>query len=78
MNKPPIKLRLPNAYIPYIKLEELYGAEFNCGIDKLGDDSVFNFYIESLNDIQPSYEHAEITYICQHLSQKKLFVMNYY
>ena len=33
-----------------IKLEELYGAEFNCGIDKLGDDSVFKFYIESLND----------------------------
>ena len=33
-----------------IKLEELYGAEFNCGIDKLGNDSVFKFYIESLND----------------------------
>lgn len=33
-----------------IKLEELYGAEFNCGIDKLGNDSIFKFYIESLND----------------------------
>ena len=33
-----------------IKLEELYGAEFNCGIDKLGNDSVLKFYIESLND----------------------------
>lgn len=33
-----------------IKLEELYGAEFNSGIDKLGNDSVFKFYIEALND----------------------------
>lgn len=33
-----------------IKLEELYGAEFNCGIDKFGNNSVFKFYIESLND----------------------------
>ena len=33
-----------------IKLEDLYGAEFNCGIDKIGKDSVFKFYIESLND----------------------------
>lgn len=32
------------------KLEELYGAEFNCGIDKIGDNSVLKFYIESLND----------------------------
>ena len=31
-------------------MEELYGAEFNCGIDKLGNDSIFKFYIESLND----------------------------
>ena len=28
-----------------IKLEELYGAEFNCGIDNLGNDSVLKFYI---------------------------------
>ena len=33
-----------------IKLEELYGADFNCGIDKLCNDSVFKFYMESLND----------------------------
>ena len=33
-----------------IKLEELYGAELNCGVDKLGDDHIFKFYIESLND----------------------------
>jgi len=33
-----------------IKLEELYGADFNCGIDKLCNDSLFKFYMESLND----------------------------
>ena len=33
-----------------IKPEELYGAELNCGVDKLGDDHIFKFYIESLND----------------------------
>ena len=33
-----------------MKLEELYGADFNCGIDKLCNDSVFKFYMESLND----------------------------
>lgn len=32
------------------KLEQLYGAEFSCGIDKMGNDTVFKFYIESLND----------------------------
>lgn len=32
------------------KLEELYGAEFNCGIDKVGDNNILKFYIESLND----------------------------
>lgn len=42
-----------------IKLEELYGAEFNCGIDKFGNDSVFKFYIESLND-QFSYKKENI------------------
>lgn len=32
------------------KLEEMYGAEFNCGIDKTGDNQVLKFYIESLNN----------------------------
>ena len=32
------------------KLEELYGAEFNCGMDKLGNNEILKFYIESLND----------------------------
>ena len=32
------------------KLEEMYGAEFNCGLDKLGRNHVLKFYIESIND----------------------------
>ena len=32
------------------KLEKMYGAEFNCGLDKLGKNHVLKFYIESIND----------------------------
>ena len=32
------------------KLEEMYGAEFNCGLDKIGKNHVLKFYIESVND----------------------------
>lgn len=32
------------------KLEEMYGASFDCGIDKMGDNQVLKFYIESIND----------------------------
>ena len=28
----------------------LYGASFDCGIDKTGDNLVLKFYIESIND----------------------------
>ena len=32
------------------KLEEMYGASLDCGLDKTGDNQVLKFYIESLND----------------------------
>ena len=50
-----------------IKLEELYGADFNCGIDKLCNDSVFKFYMESLND-EFLYEKENIisSFICDY------------
>lgn len=32
------------------KLEEMYGANFNCGVDKMGDYQVLKFYMEALND----------------------------
>lgn len=31
-------------------LEEMYGASFDCGIDKTGDNQVLKFYIESISD----------------------------
>lgn len=32
------------------KLEEMYGASFDCGLDKMGDNQVLKFYIETIND----------------------------
>ena len=32
------------------KLEEMYGAEFDCGLDKTGDNQVLKFYIETISD----------------------------
>ena len=32
------------------QMEEMYGAEFDCGLDKIGDNQVLKFYVESVND----------------------------
>ena len=32
------------------KLEGMYGAVYDCGIDKVGDNQLIKFYIESVND----------------------------
>ena len=32
------------------ELENMYGASFDCGIDKNGDNQVLKFYVESIND----------------------------
>ena len=32
------------------EMEEMYGASFDCGIDKTGDNHVLKFYIEAIND----------------------------
>lgn len=32
------------------QLENMYGSNFNCGIEKTGDNHVIKFYLESLND----------------------------
>ena len=32
------------------RLEEMYGASLDCGLDKTGDNQVLKFYIESIND----------------------------
>ncbi len=31
-------------------LEEMYGAEFNCGVDKTGDNQVLKFYLEIIDN----------------------------
>lgn len=32
------------------KLEQMYGANFDCGIEKTGDNHTLKFYLESIND----------------------------
>lgn len=32
------------------ELENMYGAAFDCGIDKTGDNHILRFYLESIND----------------------------
>jgi len=32
------------------QMEEMYGASFDCGLDKTGDNQVIKFYLESIND----------------------------
>ena len=32
------------------KLEEMYGANFDCGVEKYGDNQILKFYIESINN----------------------------
>ena len=41
--------RLPNQSLLNKELENMYGASFNCGIDKMGDNVVLKFYIESIS-----------------------------
>lgn len=33
-----------------IHLEEMYGASFDCGIEKTGDNQIIKFYLETIND----------------------------
>ncbi len=32
------------------EMEEMYGASFDCGLDKTGDNHILKFYIEAIND----------------------------
>ena len=41
---------MPTQEIISQELEEMYGAVFDCGIDKTGDNHVLKFYLESVND----------------------------
>ena len=41
---------MPTQEIISKKLEGMYGAAFDCGIEKIGDNHVIKFYIETIND----------------------------
>lgn len=42
-----------------IALEEMYGASFDCGIEKMGDTHVLKFYLETINEeFLPSSEEV--------------------
>lgn len=41
---------MPTQEIINKKLEEMYGAAFDCGVEKIGDNHVVKFYLEALND----------------------------
>ena len=42
--------KLPTQYLINKEMENMYGASFNCGIDKMGDNVILKFYIESINN----------------------------
>ena len=42
--------KLPNQYLISKELENMYGASFNCGVDKMGDNVVLKFCIESISN----------------------------
>ena len=42
--------KLPNQTLINKELENMYGASFNCGIDKMGDNVVLKFHIESISN----------------------------
>ena len=45
------------------ELEEMYGASFDCGIEKTGDNHIIKFYLEALNE-EFLPEKEELTQKC--------------
>ena len=45
------------------KLEEMYGASFDCGIEKTGDNHIMKFYLEAINE-EFIPENEELTKKC--------------
>lgn len=42
--------RMPTQEEISIALEEMYGASFDCGVDKIGDNQILKFYLETINN----------------------------
>ena len=50
------------------ELEEMYGASFDCGLDKTGDNQIIKFYLESINDnFLPQNEENMLKTSCEKL-----------
>lgn len=68
------------------KLENMYGANFDCGIDKIGDNQIIKFYLESLNDEYiPENEtnlkesiNILLDIVCNPLTEKNKFKEEYF
>ena len=41
---------MPTQEIISKQLEDMYGASFDCGLDKTGDNHILKFYVETIND----------------------------
>lgn len=51
--------KYPNQLEINKKLEDMYGANFNCGVDKMGDYQILKFYMETLsNKYLPEKQNA--------------------
>lgn len=49
---------LPTQELISKKLENMYGASFDCGVEKTGDNHIMKFYLESINnEFLPSQEN---------------------
>lgn len=42
--------KYPTSEALSIALEEMYGASFDCGIEKIGDNHILKFYLETINE----------------------------
>ena len=42
--------KFPSQHLLNIELDSMYGANFNCGVDKYGDNIVLKFVIETINN----------------------------
>ena len=56
---------LPNIEEMNNKLDEMYGADFNCGVDKTGDNQILKFYMESINNEYVKSEKENLKQIIQ-------------
>lgn len=43
-------MKMPTQEVISQNLEEMYGAAFDCGIEKIGDNHSIKFYLEAIND----------------------------